>query len=230
VLALCYPRFLPWLAPVTMGLCAVALVLLGAARLARAARPAMAVGMAVGMATGVASVLVAPGAWSVSALDPRYSEAGGMGRVGPTSRQASDKPVEGLSSHQRSLLAYVKAHRAGAKYLFAVDRWYDASPYILSTGVSILPMGGYTGQVPFPTLSQFSRLVTAGQLHYVLSRADRHAGGSPGSTTAHVMSWVRSRCTLVPESSYGGPLLPYRPGHTVRGLLTAGPNWELRRC
>ncbi|MCW2879107.1 MAG: mannosyltransferase, partial [Sphaerisporangium sp.] len=227
VLALCYPRFLPWLAPVTMGLCAVALVLLGAARLARAARPAM----AIGMATGVASVLVGPGAWSVSALDPRYSEAGGMGRVGPTSHQGYIGRNPGLTPHQRTMLAYVRAHRAGAKYLFAVARWKDASPYILYAGVPILPMGGFTGQVPFPTLSQFSRLVTAGQLHYVLSRADRHARGSSASTTAQVMSWVRSSCTLVPDSAYGGPLFPVTRAGAVGGPHTAAsPKWELRRC
>ncbi|WP_248965017.1 glycosyltransferase family 39 protein [Sphaerisporangium perillae] len=226
LLALCYPRFLPWLAPMTIGLCAVALALLCVPRPGRTApHPAT---MVIGIVTGVASLLVAPGAWSVSALDARYSETGGMGRVGPTSHQG--RP-QGLTPQQRRLLAYVTAHRAGARYLFAVERWTDASPYILYSGVSILPMGGYTGQVPFPTLSQFSGLVASGQVHYVLSRFGRGAGGWPGSTTAQVTSWIHSSCTLVRDSAYGGPLFPTTRAGAAGGPHTAAsPRWELRRC
>ncbi|MEU9885410.1 glycosyltransferase family 39 protein [Sphaerisporangium sp. NPDC051011] len=226
LLALCYPRFLPWLAPMTLGLCVIGVVLMCVPRPGRTAPRGAA--MAIGMATGMASVLVGPAAWSVSALDARYSETGGMGRVGPTSHQG--RP-QGLTPRQRSLLAYVTAHRAGAKYLFAVERWNDASPYILYAAASILPMGGYTGQVPFPTLSQFSGLVASGQVRYVLLRVGRGAADRPGSTTAQVTSWVRARCTLVPEPAYGGPLFPSRRvGAVGGGHSAAGPKWVLHRC
>ncbi|WP_433170542.1 glycosyltransferase family 39 protein [Actinoallomurus sp. CA-150999] len=107
-----------------------------------------------------------------------------------------------LTARQSALLGYVRAHRGGAKYLFATDSWSAASPYILGAGASVLPMGGFTGQVPFPTLDHFRQLVDHGDLHYVLLGGGEGRRGGGAAQVAAITSWVSTACTAVPATAY----------------------------
>ena len=98
-----------------------------------------------------------------------------------------------LTSAEQRLYDYVSAHRDGASYLMAVGSWEEASPYILATGQEVMPMGGFSGTVPSPTLAAVKHLVRTGQLRFFLisgtgtgagigggqgpRRDDRHVGG-----------------------------------------------------
>ena len=123
-----------------------------------------------------------------------------------------------LTAQQKALLSYTETHRDGAKYVFATTSWSTASPYVMAEGADVLPMGGFTGEVPSPTLAQVQRDVAAGQLRYVLlsgSTGGRTAGssgfggfagfgggGGSSAPSAKVTDWVRSTCTAVPASAY----------------------------
>ncbi|MGW7004245.1 ArnT family glycosyltransferase [Streptomyces sp. NPDC054933] len=115
-----------------------------------------------------------------------------------------------LTSDQQKLLAYTTAHQGSAQYVFATTSWSNASPYILAKGVDVLPLGGFTGQVPFPSVTQFQQLVNSGKLRYVLLGGGRGMGAMFGNSdagttsTAQITNWVRSACTSVPASAYGG--------------------------
>ncbi|MDH6143271.1 4-amino-4-deoxy-L-arabinose transferase-like glycosyltransferase [Kitasatospora sp. GP30] len=240
-LAHLFPSFLPWLAPVTLALGALALALLVVGRTARfGARRLGRLRLATaGLAAALATVLLAPGAWAASVLDSKYSGNGGMGAVGPQAAHgfgrpgggagrggarggAADNPElaalmaqfggfgqdsTGLSTSQQQILAYTEAHADGARYLFATTSWSASSPYILATGKEVLPMGGFTGKVPSPSLPQFQELIRSNQLHYVLIGSTQGGGfggrgGGSGPTTA-VTSWVRSTCAPVAPGDYG---------------------------
>jgi hypothetical protein len=105
----------------------------------------------------------------------------------------------------------------------AVTSWTDASPYILTTGQEVLPMGGFSGTVPSPTLARVQNLVRTGQLRFFLLDSASGAGGFGGradgfggrvggfggrvggsSTVTAIESWVKSSCTTVPAKDYGG--------------------------
>ncbi|MFI9646426.1 glycosyltransferase family 39 protein [Streptomyces sp. NPDC052040] len=217
VLTLCYPHFLGWQGPAALVLCGVALGLLGlaGARAGRGSRIAVA-----GLATGLAAVLLVPAVWSASALAPRYNQVGSMARVGPESRPGGGGPAW-LTPPRKRFLAYLEAHRNGTKYLAAVPGWTDASAYVLAANASMLPMGGFTGHVPYPTVPGLRRLIDSGELRYVALRHSQVPGrhhGSPAPEAAAIAHWVTGHCTEVPPSAYGGgtglPLL-YRCG--VRG-------------
>ena len=113
-----------------------------------------------------------------------------------------------LSASQQQLYRYVSAHRDGAGYLLAVSSWSQASAYILATGQEIMPMGGFSGSVPEPTLARVKQLVSTGQLRFfLLGGAGGFGGlgrGGADSTTAQVTSWVESACAAVPAADYGG--------------------------
>src|SRR5262249_20280036 len=81
-----------------------------------------------------------------------------------------------------SVVAYLKAHQGGAKYAVAVADAQTAGPYIMA-GLSVLPMGGFSGQVPFPTVAQFQSLVSNGQVRYVLAGGRGGRGGPGGAQT-----------------------------------------------
>jgi 4-amino-4-deoxy-L-arabinose transferase-like glycosyltransferase len=112
-----------------------------------------------------------------------------------------------LTGSQQQLYRYVSAHRDGAGYLLAVSAWSEASAYILATGQEVMPMGGFSGSVPEPTLARVKQLVATGQLKFFLLGGAGGFGG-PGrggadGTAAQVASWVESACAIVPAADYG---------------------------
>ena len=123
--------------------------------------------------------------------------AGGFGQSGTT-----------LTKAQQQILDYAQAHDGNARYLFATTSWSASSPYILATGKEVLPMGGFTGKVPSPSLSQFKGMVSSGQLKFVLLGESGGFGGFGGgggqnSPTAAITDWVRSTCSPVAPGDYG---------------------------
>ncbi|MFF3195893.1 ArnT family glycosyltransferase [Streptomyces misionensis] len=245
-----FPSFLPWLAPAVAVLGSAAVVLLV---LTRPGRPRAGGRLALGgLAASLAALLAAPTAWAVQVFDPAYGTAG-MGSVGPTApdrgpartgtpgaqaargRTTAAGPGAwggiasdgGMSAAQRRLLDYTRAHQGSARYVFATTNWNAASPYILAAGAQVLPLGGFSGQVPFPTPARFRRLVADGRVRYVL--AGGGAGfGPPTAGTANpaagktaatrIADWVASSCAEVPAAAYGGTAAA--PGQT---LYRCGP-------
>ncbi|MGW1878071.1 ArnT family glycosyltransferase [Streptomyces sp. NPDC001975] len=202
-LALTYPHFFVWSVAVAVGLSLLALALLVADR------PR---GHRTGIAVALAAVLVIPTVWSASALSLRYNQPGGFGRVGPASVRVHNA-TSALTPAQRRVLAYLTAHRDGARYLAAVPRWQAAAPYILAADAPVLPVGGFTAHVPFPAATAFHQLIDTGRLRYVLlGRADltRRARGAKTPGRA-LMRWVIGHCSPVHVSAY----TVYRcgPGH-----------------
>jgi 4-amino-4-deoxy-L-arabinose transferase-like glycosyltransferase len=122
-----------------------------------------------------------------------------------------------LTSGQEALYRYLTAHRDGATYLFAVQGWTAAAPYILATGQQVLPMGGFSGSVPEPTLARVKQLVATGQLRYFMPGGAGGFGGGRGgadgsSETAQIVAWVQSACKTVPVSGAGSTGTLYQCG------------------
>ena len=112
-----------------------------------------------------------------------------------------------LSASQQQLYRYVSAHRDGAGYLLAVSSWSEASAYILATGQEVMPMGGFSGSVPEPTLARVQQLVATGQLRFFLLGGTGGFGGpergGADDTAVQVAGWVESACAVVPAQDYG---------------------------
>jgi hypothetical protein len=107
-----------------------------------------------------------------------------------------------LTGSQLQLYRYLTAHREGARYLFAVQGWTAAGPYILATGQPVLPMGGFSGSVPEPTLARVEQLVATGQLRFFMLGGGGFAGPGGlgtrgGGETAQIEAWVESSCHTV---------------------------------
>ncbi len=77
-----------------------------------------------------------------------------------------------------------------------------ASGYQLSTGYSVMPIGGFNGTDPSPTLAEFQALVSGGQIHWFIAAGRGGFGGARTSgTSAQISSWVESS---FPSTTVGG--------------------------
>ncbi|MDT3400624.1 glycosyltransferase family 39 protein [Streptomyces sp. B1866] len=193
--------FLPWLRWLALGAGAAGAAVLALGRLAARTRARL---TAVGLLAGVAGAFAAPAAWSASVLDTRYGGWAIEASAGPSADLFGLRATASLTDAQRRLWAYVERHRGGAEYPLTTTNWMAAEPFILATGQKVLPMGGFSGAVPDPTLKEFTRLVGEGRVRLVLTRP---GGGGivPGvGTTGRIAAWVAAHCARVPAADYGG--------------------------
>jgi 4-amino-4-deoxy-L-arabinose transferase-like glycosyltransferase len=86
-------------------------------------------------------------------------------------------------------------------YVFAIDTSELASAYILASGREILPIGGFEGGIPAPTVEQLRHYISSGQLAVLLL---------PTFSRDPRLVWVYSHCRRT-KSSTGGkiPLVLY---------------------
>jgi 4-amino-4-deoxy-L-arabinose transferase-like glycosyltransferase len=92
---------------------------------------------------------------------------------------------------------YLQKNRNGAKYLLVTFGAQSAASYITATGENVMPIGGFDGQDPTPTLAKFKELVSSGDVRYVLvSGQGGMGGGMMGgqSSNSPISSWVTSNC------------------------------------
>ncbi|HZR45012.1 MAG TPA: glycosyltransferase family 39 protein [Ktedonobacteraceae bacterium] len=147
---------------------------------------------------GVIALLVVPSVWSGLAviqhnggLTPAAGPSGfgGFGRGGG--------PGGDVQVNQK-LLQYLEAHQSNATYLFATTNSQSAAPYIITTGKTVMSIGGFSGSDPTLTTQQLAQLVKNGTVRYFLMGG----GGGPGGGSSGVASWVQSNCSVVPTSQW----------------------------
>ncbi|MFB7682015.1 ArnT family glycosyltransferase [Streptomyces rochei] len=98
------------------------------------------------------------------------------------------------------LVAYLKKHQDGAKWLLAVSGSQSAAQLILAGGEPVISMWGWSGSDNAMTLTRLKELVKKGELHYVQVGGGMVGGSGAGS---EVTQWVREHGTAVEASAYG---------------------------
>jgi hypothetical protein len=75
----------------------------------------------------------------------------------------------------------------------------SAAGYQLATQQPVVPIGGFNGSDPSPTLAQFQQWVAEGRIHYFIGQGTGGlgAGGlnAGGSTSTQISSWVADTFT-----------------------------------
>jgi 4-amino-4-deoxy-L-arabinose transferase-like glycosyltransferase len=83
----------------------------------------------------------------------------------------------------------------GTPIPMATDSSILAAPYILATGREILPIGGFQGGIPAPTLIQLRRYIDSGQVRAFLL---------PRTSDDPRVVWIHTHCAAPAESASGG--------------------------
>ncbi|MFD5230633.1 ArnT family glycosyltransferase [Streptomyces qaidamensis] len=155
-----------------------------------------------------------PGGGMPSGGQSGQAPGGEQGGQAPSGMQGG--PGGGMGGGGSSeLIAYLKKHQDGAKWLLAVSSSQGAAQLILSSGEPVISMWGWSGSDKAMTLAKLKELVKKGELHYVqvgggggaLARANPSVGegGGPGggsTVSSEVTAWVQKHGTAVKESDY----------------------------
>ncbi|HWF56471.1 MAG TPA: glycosyltransferase family 39 protein, partial [Solirubrobacteraceae bacterium] len=193
------PSFVPWLRWVVLGAAAVAVVGIVALR-ARARWPGPWRGrclgrlgpgrLVLGLALGATAVALLGGPTAYSIATVRYGQTGSDPAAGPGPGVGASRRAAAVNTPNAALVAYLKAHRDGARYLIAANGSQAAAPIALATGDPVITMGGFSESgettVPAPTVDQLKAFIATGELRYVI----------PGLAPART-GWVKSHCRAV---------------------------------
>ncbi|MFC9360339.1 ArnT family glycosyltransferase [Rhodococcus sp. NPDC057014] len=137
---------------------------------------------------GGAAPGIAPGAtFGASATD----SMGGMGAMGG----AAGGLLSG-SNPSAELVALLEQDAGNYTWVAAAIGSNSASGYQLATEDPVMPIGGFNGSDPSPTLEQFQQYVADGKIHYFI--AGGRGGGMGGDGTAsEISAWVQANFTAV---------------------------------
>lgn len=97
-----------------------------------------------------------------------------------------------LATVQTVTIPRLETLQGNAPDLLAAQSSYIASVFIYTSGREALPIGGFTGTVPSPTLSQLETDIRNGQFHLVLAL----------STADPRMRWIANHCRALQSRTY----------------------------
>jgi 4-amino-4-deoxy-L-arabinose transferase-like glycosyltransferase len=171
------PDFVPWLrwAILVVGIVATGLPVLGALRDARFAY------WAAGLAA--AATLAGPLAYCVQTVTTPHN--GGIVTAGPQlpGQHFPGPPKDFDKSPSDSLVQLLK-NSGGYTWAAATNGSNGAADYQLASGNPVMPVGGFIGSDPSPTLAQFQEYVAKDQIHYYIvsnGPGGQPKGGEPGA-------------------------------------------------
>ena len=150
-----------WLGPLAAYAGVAAVLLLVASAVACTRRLLL----AVALVTGSAAVLVIPATGSALLA----SDKQGFTNTPFESKQTTAlyETLLGLSSAKESarILPIFEKLQGGAPYVMAVYTSAVASEFITASGKEFLPIGGFTGSIPEPTIGQLEGMIRANEFH-----------------------------------------------------------------
>lgn len=180
------PEWLPWLRwTLLLGTVAVAAALL----IGRPLRRYPAVVATAGLLLGLGGTT----AYTVEAVAVYHS--GAIPRSGPA--HASDRDNPGPRPGDNEALDALLVAAADKRWAAATIGSHLTDSLELSTGTSVMAIGGFSGQDNSPTLAQFQQYVADGQIRYFIPDDGRgHPGGpggprKPSGTAAAITEWVK---------------------------------------
>jgi 4-amino-4-deoxy-L-arabinose transferase-like glycosyltransferase len=149
-------------------------------------RPAVA---NVGAVVTGAVLLTGPAVYAVQTASEAH--IGSFPAAGPSLRPVPDQIAR---TNTRSPMATLLQADAGKyRWTAATVCSLTAAGYQLNSGTPVMPVGGFTGTDPAPTLAQFQQHVAAGSIHYFIAGPGcRAATATDGSAAAQITAWVTS--------------------------------------
>ena len=189
----------PWLKPALIGLAlAAALSPAAAFCLAALTRPPSA-----GILTAVPVTLSALAALIVPTVASASVVLSGLGPFEtPFEPQhvTTDATVFfGGGFQAAQVLPTLEAANRGVPYLMATQTSVLAAPFIWASGQEVLPIGGFTGTIPEPSLGALQSLIQQNDVRTFIQ--------SP-STTDPRLTWIAGHCFKVSKTSAPAPVLP----------------------
>lgn len=96
-----------------------------------------------------------------------------------------------------ALRTALTSNASSYRWVAATTSSNEAASLELATGEAVMALGGFNGTDPAITLTQFQKLVAAGQVHYYIADGQGFIGSTPaGSSNAYrIQQWVERHYT-----------------------------------
>ncbi|GGF08936.1 ArnT family glycosyltransferase [Williamsia phyllosphaerae] len=127
-----------------------------------------------------------PGAGTGSAGSTMAERFGGMG--GPGGFMQASKP-------STQLVELLESDSDEYTWVAATVTAMSAAGYQLATQDPVMPIGGFNGSDPSPTLAQFQEYVRQGKIHYFIGGGMMGGGMNAEGTATQIREWVTANYT-----------------------------------
>lgn len=119
---------------------------------------------------------------------------GGAGAQGAPGGAGGGAGLLSSSSVGSQLSALLKADASSYTWVAAAIGSNSAAGYQLATQEAVMPIGGFNGSDPSPTLAQFEQYVASGKIHYFIAGGVGQSNGG-SSASSEIASWVEQNYT-----------------------------------
>jgi 4-amino-4-deoxy-L-arabinose transferase-like glycosyltransferase len=121
---------------------------------------------------------------------------GGQPGGGTTGRRGGMGGLLDTATPSSQLIALLKSNASSYTWAAATTGSNNAAGYQLASGEAVMPIGGFNGSDPSPTLAQFRQYVAQGRIHYYLGGSGMGMRSTGGSQQAgEITAWVQSTFT-----------------------------------
>ncbi|CQR52205.1 glycosyltransferase family 39 protein [Paenibacillus riograndensis] len=155
---------------------------------------------------GLLVLLVGPLYWALTPIT--YGSNSMTPAAGPDSRSGfggmGGGGRNGTTGVNEKLLAYLKEHNTGEKYLFAAMDYGTAGPYIIDNNEPVVILNGFNNSdVPYTT-ETLKALVASGKVKYFLVTTGGMGGGGGRGGNSEITNWITENGTAVPAEEWQG--------------------------
>lgn len=99
------------------------------------------------------------------------------------------------STPSDEMIALLRDNASEYTWVAAAIGSNEASGYQIASGYSVMPIGGFNGTDPSPTLEQFKQYVADGRIHYFVNSGRGMMGGDSSGASAQIKEWVTATYT-----------------------------------
>ncbi|MEU7769009.1 glycosyltransferase family 39 protein [Nocardia sp. NPDC049190] len=122
------------------------------------------------------------------------------GRAGDGGRGGGFGGLLGAEEPSAQLVSLLEQNSGSYTWVAAAIGSNSAAGVQLATELPVMPVGGFNGSDPSPTLEQFKQYAAEGKIHYFIG-GGRGPGSSESSISARIAQWVRENFTAVEVDS-----------------------------
>jgi 4-amino-4-deoxy-L-arabinose transferase-like glycosyltransferase len=169
-----------WMEPLALSMGVVAVLLLVASAAAWSHRSLL----AVALIAGTVAILVIPVCGAVLLANDHQGFSNTPFESEKTTAQYEALLGGSLGKGIASIIPTFEKLQMGSPYVMAVYTSAVASEFISASGKEFLPIGGFTGSIPEPTLNQLEGMIRASKFHLVLLTGGRDPR----------LTWIAHRC------------------------------------
>ncbi|MFD3595519.1 glycosyltransferase family 39 protein [Nocardia sp. NPDC058640] len=115
--------------------------------------------------------------------------------IGGDQRMGGAGGLLGGSKPSEQIVTLLEANGDAYTWVAATVGSNSAAGYQLATELPVMPIGGFNGSDPSPTLEQFQQYVADGKVHYFIAGGRGGPGGNSESTSSAITAWVTANYT-----------------------------------